>query len=322
MFFKAMIAENTDSLSHEIAAVVDSLTTTVQGTALSDVASLVEFVKNSNDISPIVAALGGEIIHIGLKIVLSLILYYVGRFLIRKTIVIMEKGFERREVEISLRSFLRSMVQVILYVLLILTIIQILGINTTSLVAMLASAGLAIGMALSGTLQNFAGGVMILFLKPYKVGDYIIAQGQAGHVREIMLFTTMLETYNGDTIFVPNSTISSSIIENYSYSGERRIVWSVSVSYGDDYDMAKAAIMEILNADKRIINDPARPELQPSVVLAKLAESSVDLDARVWVTNEHYWSVLFDVNERIYKQLPTKGARFPFPQMDVHIKSE
>ncbi len=322
MFFKPLIAEGADSLSQEATSAIESVAT-VAGDVASGKLTVVELLQNSSsiNISELVTSLGGEVMQIIFKLFLSLLIYYTGRFLIRKAIAVMERGFEARQVEVSLRSFLKSMVKIVLYVLLILTIIQLLGINTTSLVAMLASAGLAVGMALSGTLQNFAGGVMILFLKPYKIGDYITAQGQSGHVREIMLFTTVLETYNGDTIFVPNSTISSSIIENYSHSGERRIVWTVGVSYGDDYDQVKAAIMEILLADERIIKDPARPAMHPSVVLSQLADSSVNVDARVWVTNENYWGVMFDVNEQIYKQLPSKGGNFPFPQMDVHIKN-
>ncbi|MFI3302281.1 MAG: mechanosensitive ion channel family protein [Rikenellaceae bacterium] len=322
MFFKPMVVEAADSLVQGAATVTDSLATTVQGVVTGDV-SLVELVKNSSnmDFPALILTLSKEFMQVGFKIVIALIIYYVGRFLINKAISFMEKGFEKKDVEVSLRSFLKSMVKIILYVLLILTIIQLLGINTTSLVAMLASAGLAVGMALSGTLQNFAGGVMILFLKPYKVGDYIVAQGQAGYVHEIMLFTTVLDTFDGDTIFVPNSTISSSIIENISHSGDRRIVWNVSVSYGDDYDVVKSALMDIINADKRIINDPSRPSRKPSVVLSELADSAVVVTARVWTTNEHYWSVLFDGNEQIYKQLPQKGANFPFPQMDVHIKN-
>ncbi len=323
MFFKPMISNTADSLAQGAANTADSLASTVQSIVSGDV-SLADIITNSSGInfSEIITTLSKEVMQIGFKIVVALLIYYTGKFLINRVIRFMDRGFAKKDVEISLRSFLKSIVKMILYVMLILTLVQLLGINTSSFVAVLASAGLAIGMALSGTLQNFAGGVMILFLKPYKVGDYIIAQGQAGTVQEIMLFSTVLETYNGDTIFVPNSTISSSIVENYSHSGERRIVWSVSVSYGDDYDVVKKAIMDILLADKRIINDPARPGFCPSVVLSKLAESSVDLDARVWVTNENYWSVMFDVNEQIYKQLPAKGANFPFPQMDVHIKNK
>lgn len=319
MFFKPMIIEAVDSLQEEVVASVDSL----QQSILTGDIALTDLVQRTSNInvSELITTLGAEAMQIFFKIIIALAIYYIGRWLIGRAIAIMDRAFSIREVEISLRMFLKSMVRITLYVLLILTIIQLLGINTTSLVAMLASAGLAIGMALSGTLQNFAGGVMVLFLKPYKVGDYIIAQGQSGFVKEIMLFTTVMETYDGETIFVPNGSISSSIIENYSYSGERRIVWTVGISYGDDFDNAKEAIMEILNADKRIINDPSRPAQKPSVVLSELADSSVNVAARVWVKNEDYWGVMFDVNEKIYKQLPAKGANFPFPQMDVHIKN-
>lgn len=322
MFFKPMITDAADSLVVEAANVADSLATTVQDIASGNIA-LTDLVQQTSniDVSELLTTISAGAMQILFKVVVALVIYYIGRWLIGKVTAIMEHAFEVRQIEVSLRSFLKSLVKIVLYVLLILTIIQLLGIGTTSLVAMLASAGLAIGMALSGTLQNFAGGVMILFLKPYKIGDYIIAQGQSGHVREIMLFTTVLETYDGDTIFVPNSSISSSIVENYSHSGERRIVWTVAMSYGDNYDDARTALMEILNADKRIINDSARPSFKPSVVLSELADSSVNVAARAWVKNEDYWGVMFDVNEKIYKQLPTKGVNFPFPQMDVHIKN-
>ncbi len=315
MSFIPMVNDTADSLAASAVSQVDSLA--------SNPLAIVDLAQNisSIDISSLIIAIGGAVMPVLFKILLSLVIYYVGRWLIRRAIQIMEKGFVARDVEVSLRSFLKSMVNIVLYVLLILTIVQLLGINTTSLVAMLASAGLAIGMALSGTLQNFAGGVMVLFLKPYKVGDYITAQGQSGTVKEIMLFTTVLETFDGYMIFLPNSSISSSIIENFTYSGERRIVWNIGISYGDNYDTVRDAIMEIIDADKRIINDPERAGKKPSVILAELADSSVNLAARVWVKNEDYWSVMADVNEKIYKVLPEKGANFPFPQMDIHIKN-
>ncbi len=315
MSFISMITGSVDSLAVEGAATVDSLA--------SGQMTVIDLIQRGSqlDLSELVTSVGGEILQVMFKIALSLVIYYVGRWLICRVINFMDKGFVARDVEVSLRSFLKSMVKIILYTLLILTIIQLLGINTTSLVAMLASAGLAVGMALSGTLQNFAGGVMVLFLKPYKVGDYITAQGQSGSVKEIMLFTTVLETPDGHTIFLPNSTISSSIIDNYTHAGERRVDWSVGISYGDDFDTVKEAIMEIINADKRIIQDPKRPALNPMVGLSELADSAVNLVVRVWVKNENYWGVFFDVNEKIYKELPLKGANFPFPQMDVHIKN-
>ena len=304
-----------DTLSTETTTLIDSLN--------SGSVTILDVVKRTSDIdlSEIITTIGTEVMYFILKVALSLVIYYIGRWLIHRVMMIMEHALKQREVEHSLRLFLCSIVRIVSYVLLILIIVQLLGINTTSLVAMLASAGLAIGMALSGTLQNFAGGVMVLFLKPYKIGDYINAQGQSGYVREIMLFTTVLETYDGNRIFLPNSTISSSIIDNYSYAGVRRVVWQVSVSYGDDYDVIHKALMEMLLSDGRIIQDAENKSKYPSVVLESLADSAVVVTARAWVAIDDYWPVLFDINKRIYTELPKCGARFPFPQMDVHIKN-
>ncbi len=249
-----------------------------------------------------------------LKIVLALIIYFIGRLLLKWVVRIMDKAFQRHNVEVSLRNFLRSMVKVLLMVALLIVIVQTLGINTSSILALLASAGLAIGMALSGTLQNFAGGVVILLLRPYKVGDYIEAQGQAGTVESIGLFSTCLKSPDNQTIYVPNNSISSSVIDNYSQSERRRVDWTLSISYGDDVDVARREILAMLAEDKRVHTDVA-----PVVWVANLGESSVDLTIRAWVNNPDYWSVKFEMNERMYKELPKKGINFPFPQMDVHI---
>ena len=226
----------------------------------------------------------------------------------------MDKAFTRHNVETSLRSFLRSLVKVLLMIVLILAIIQTLGVNTSSVLAIFASAGLAIGMSLSGTLQNFAGGVVLLILRPYKVGDYIEAQGQIGTVESIGLFSTCIKTGDNRTIYIPNNAISSSIIDNYSQSDIRRVDVMLSISYGDDVDVARREILAILATDSRVLTEPA------SVVLVKnLGESSVDLQIRAWVNTCDYWNVLYDMNERLYKELPKKGINFPFPQLDVHI---
>ncbi len=305
-----------DSLTFDTSSIIDSF-------SAGDV-SIVETLKRMSHInfSEIMTSLGNDAVHIVLKIILSLMIYYAGRWLIERVVRVMNIAFVRRNVEVSLRSFLRGLVQVLLYLLLALTIVQLLGINTTSIVAMLASAGLALGMALSGTLQNFAGGAMVLFLKPYKVGDYIEVQGQAGYVKEIMLFTTVLETYNGNRVFIPNGGISSSIIDNYTYAGMRRVVWNVSISYGDDIDAARKTILDMLYADTRIMKSPDRREFRPSVVIMEMGESSVNIAARVWVKSDDYWPVFFKYNERIYKELPKCGVKFPFPQVDVHIKEK
>lgn len=251
-----------------------------------------------------------------LKIMLALVIYFIGKQFIKWVVRIMDRAFDRHHVEVSLRSFLRSMVKVLLMVVLLLAIVQTLGINTSSFLALFASAGLAIGMALSGTLQNFAGGVILLLLRPYKVGDYVEAQGQSGTVESIGLFSTCLKTPDNQTIYVPNNTIATSIIDNYSQSETRRVDWTLSISYGDDVDVARREILAMLAADKRVLTDTA-----PVVYVNNLGESSVDLVIRAWVANADYWGLYFDMNEKMYKELPSKGINFPFPQMDVNIKN-
>lgn len=259
----------------------------------------------------------GEAGWILFKIVLAIVIYIVGKLVLKWILRIMDKAFAHHNVETSLRSFLRSLVKALSMVVLVLAIIQTLGVNTSSFLALFASAGLAIGMALSGTLQNFAGGVVLLILRPYKVGDYIEAQGQSGTVVSIGLFSTCLKTADHQTIYVPNNTIATSIIDNYSQSETRRVDWTLSIAYGDDVDVARREILAMLKADDRVLADPA-----PVVYLKTLNSSSVDISIRAWVANQDYWGVYFDMNEKMYKELPSKGINFPFPQMDIHLKKE
>ena len=170
-------------------------------------------------------------------------------------------------------------------------------------------------MALSGTLQNFAGGVVLLLLRPYKVGDYIEAQGQSGTVESIGLFSTCLKTPDTQTIYVPNNSIATSIIDNYSQSETRRVDWTLSISYGDDVEVARREILAMLEADSRVLKESA-----PVVLVKALNSSSVDLAIRAWSKNSDYWGLYFDMNEKMYKELPSKGINFPFPQLDVNIK--
>lgn len=256
-----------------------------------------------------------QALWIGLKIVLALAIYYVGKWVTRWIIRILDRSFERRNVDLSLRNFLRSMIKVVMTILVILAAIQTLGVNTSSFLAIFASAGLAVGMALSGTLQNFAGGVILLLLRPYRIGDFITAQGQSGTVKAIGLFSTQLSTPDNRIIYVPNSAISSSIVDNYSQPTTRRVDWKVSISYGDDIDVVRKEILAMLTQDKRVLNDPA-----PIVVLAELGNSAVILSVRAWAANVDYWDLFWEINERIYKELPQKGIHFPYPQMDIHVK--
>ena len=268
------------------------------------------------DYTELINTLLSQAVWVALKIFLALLLYMVGRLLTRWILRIMDRSFERRDVEASLRSFLRSMVKAVMTILVILAAVQTLGINTTSFLAIFASAGLAVGMALSGTLQNFAGGVILLLLRPYRVGDYITAQGQSGTVKNIGLFSTQLSTGDNRIIYVPNSAISTDVVDNYSQATNRRLDWNIAISYGDDIDVARETILAMLTADKRALTEPAAP----MVAVKELGDNAVVLLVRCWTANSDYWGLFWDMNERIYKELPKKGINFPFPQLDVHIK--
>lgn len=256
-----------------------------------------------------------EIGWILLKILLAITLYFVGKMVMRWVIRLLDKALARHKVEVSLGNFLRSLVKALMLVMLVLAVIQTLGVNTSSFLALFASAGLAIGMALSGTLQNFAGGVVLLILRPYKVGDYVESMGQAGTVESIGLFSTCLRKPDNQIVYVPNNSISTSIIDNYSQSETRRVDWLLSVSYGDDVDVARREILAMLNADPRVLQDTP-----PEVYVKTLNSSSVDLVIRAWVENADYWPLYYAINEKMYKELPSKGINFPYPQMDVHVK--
>lgn len=283
-------------------------------TAQQKTAVVAEQVKNMT-FSDILSMLAEWGIEIAAKIAIALAIYFVGRWLIGRLVKIVNKVCEKRGVEISLQQFFKNMIKTVLYICLALTVIGILGIDTTSLIAMFASASLAIGMALSGTMQNFAGGVMILLLRPYRVGDYVEAQGQAGTIKEISLFNTVITTVDNQTIYVPNSSISTGIINNYSQAATRRVDWNVTISYGDDVEVARRVLIEMMNSDKRVMQDPA-----PVVYLTSLGDSAVNISARAWVANADYWGVYFDLNERIYNELPKHGLHFPFPQLSVHVE--
>ena len=258
-----------------------------------------------------------EAVWIVIKIVIALAIYFLGRWIVRRVVRLIDVAMERRKVDISLRSFMRNTVRVVFSLILVLIVVQTLGVNVTSLIAVFSAATLAIGMALSGTAQNFAGGVMILMMKPYRVGDYISAQGQSGTVREIKLFSTVITTNDNQTIYIPNNAIATAIIDNYTTAEQRRVDWTVGISYGDDVDVARETILAMLAADARILRETA-----PVVRVAALADSSVNLTVRAWVANADYWDVFFEYNERFYKELPKAGINFPFPQMDVHVKND
>ena len=279
-------------------------------------AKAVEKIANI-DYHALLQSLLSESVWILIKILIALAIYFVGRWIMRRILKLVDVAMQHRNVDISLRSFTRNTISTVFTLLLVLIVVSTLGVNVTSLIAVASAATLAIGMALSGTAQNFAGGVMILLMKPYRVGDYISAQGQSGTVRDIKLFSTVITTADNQTIYIPNNSIATAIIDNYSTADLRRVDWSVGISYGDDVDVARKAVLAMLAADSRILKDP-----EPVVWVAALADSSVNLTIRAWVKNSDYWNVFFEHNEEFYKELPKHGLSFPFPQMDVHVKKE
>ena len=251
------------------------------------------------------------------KILIALAFYFVGRWVIGRLLRILDRMFEKKAVDISVRPFIRNTVSVLMIVVLLLVVVQTLGVNVTSLIAIFSAATLAIGMALSGTAQNFAGGIMILVVKPYRVGDYITAQGQSGTVQEIKLFSTVITTVDNQTIYIPNNVIATGIIDNYSTATTRRNEWLIAISYGDDVEVARRVMLDLLMADDRILKDPA-----PVVWVKELSDSCVRLTVRAWVKNDDLWDVYFEYNERFYNELPKAGLHFPFPQLDIHVKND
>ena len=256
------------------------------------------------------------LVPFGIKLVAAIVVLILGRWVIKLIKKGLTKVLLRGNTDPSLNSFVMSLVSVLLTFFLILAIVGILGINTSSLVALLASAGLAIGMALSGTLQNFAGGVMIMLFKPFKVGDFIAAQGYEGRVNSIQIFSTHILTPDNKTVILPNGALSTGPVTNFNKETDRRLDWVFSISYGDDYDQAKAVLQRLCDADARILKEPA-----PIIELIKMSDSSIDITVRARVKPEDYWAVFFRMNELVYKTFPEEGLHFPFPQVDVHVKN-
>ena len=249
----------------------------------------------------------------GKSLLLAVVVAVVGRYAIKFINKVVAGMLERRNVEPTVQSFLKSFVNILLVTLLIITVVGTLGVNTTSLAALLASAGLAVGMALSGNLQNLAGGLILLFFKPFKVGDFIEAQGVSGIVKAIQTFHTVLTTTDNKELFIPNGPLSSGNVTNYTKNALRRVDFTVSVEYGTDVQKVKEVTLELLKADERIMQEPA-----PFIALKELASSSVDFTVRVWTKATDYWDVFFETNERIYAEFNKQGIKFPFPQLQIH----
>ncbi len=256
------------------------------------------------------------------NLLVAIIVYIVGSFVIKWVKKLFMKMLERTKVDTTLHTFLTSIVSVVLWFTLIIIIISILGIETSSFIALFASAGVAIGMALSGTLQNFAGGVMILLFKPFKVGDYIEAQGYAGTVKAIQIFNTIIRTNDAQTIIIPNGGLSTGSLKNYSTEPYRRVDLDFQFAYGTDLNKVKQAIQEIQQRNSLILQGPVKDSdvvAAPWIGLTQLGESGVVVNTRTWCRGADYWTVYFYMNETVYQELKERGFMFPFNRMDVNI---
>lgn len=256
-------------------------------------------------------------ISYGIQILGAVVVLIIGFWVIKKITHATRIVMEKRDIDASLRPFFISLLGALLKVLLIISVMGMVGIEMTSFIAILGAAGLAVGMALSGTLQNFAGGVMILIFKPFKVGDFIDAQGHMGSVKEIQIFNTILTTPDNKTIIIPNGGLSNASMTNFSTQTTRRVDFVFGIAYGDDLQKAKSIISEIAKNDTRVLKDP-----EPFVRMSEMADSSVNITTRLWSKPEDYWGIYFDTMEAVYDEFNKQGINIPFPQMDVHVHNK
>ena len=291
-------ADSLNQIQAELAAMAEKLTTTPASVLFSDLLD--------------------KIVNLGLKVLAALIIYMVGAWLIRRIKKTISRIFERKGTEAAIASFVQSITSIALTVILIIITVGVLGIDTTSIAALLAGGGMAIGLALNGTVQNFAGGIMILIFRPFKAGDFIETAGYSGTVSEVTITSTKLHTPDNKVVIIPNGAISSSTINNYSHMPVRRLDLTVDVEYGTSEAHTREVIMEILKADQRILSSQTGAS-DPFVALSALKDSSVQFVIRVWVKSEDYWNVNFDLLAQIYNELPKNNSMSPYPKLDVNI---
>jgi small conductance mechanosensitive channel len=252
-----------------------------------------------------------------MKLAAAIAIFVIGRIVIRIITSGMLKTMQRHEVDRTLQSFVTNIVRIVLLIVVILMALGTLGVQTTSFVAILGAAGLAIGLALQGSLSNFAAGVLIVFFRPYKSGDYIEAAGVAGTVEDVQILTTILKTPDNKRVIVPNGQVMGDVITNYSANDTRRVDLVFGVGYGDDLDRVKKTLQDVVAADSRVLAEPA-----PTIAVLELADSSVNFVCRPWVRTDDYWSVWFDMTEAVKKRFDAEGITIPFPQRDVHLYAE
>lgn len=292
-------ADSLTQVQEEIAAVAEKIANTPADVLISDLID--------------------KAVTFGLKVLTALIIYLIGAWLIRKIKELIGNIFRKRKADATITSFVQSIVTIALTILLIITTVGALGIDTTSIAALLAGGGMAIGMALNGTVQNFAGGIMLLVFRPFKAGDYIQAQGYEGTVMEVNIVNTKLTTVDNKNIVIPNGILSNGTINNFSQNILRRLNWTVNVEYGCSVAQTKDLLMELMNSEKRILGIAEGAPAEPFVALNELTSSSVQFIMRGWVKTEDYWDVNYEINEKIYTELPKNDIRFPYSKLDVTI---
>jgi len=253
-------------------------------------------------------------VELAINVASAIAIFYVGKIVVSMLVRGMRKVMQKQEVDKTLETFVSNLLRMVLMVVVAIAAISQLGIETTSFIAIFGAAGLAVGLALQGSLSNFAAGVLIVLFRPYRVGDFIEGAGIAGVVEQVQILTTVLRTGDNKRIIVPNGQIMDSIITNYSANETRRVDMVVGVSYDDDLDKVRGVLEELIAADERILDDPAC-----TIAVSELADSSVNFVVRPWVKTPDYWGVMFDMTEAIKKRFDKEGISFPFPQQDVHL---
>ena len=262
-------------------------------------------------------SLSALLIDVGIRIAITLAILIIGFWIAKVVSKAVVKVLKKRGADDSLVSFMRSLTSIGLKVLVLITAMSQLGVEMTSFVAILGAAGLSIGLAFSGTLSNFAGGVMILLFKPFKVGDYVNMQGEEGTVKEILIFNTNLTTLDNKIIILANGAVANGTVTNFTKAEKRRVDWVFGIAYGDDLKVAKVLLDKFISEDERILKEGAN-----FIGVGELGDSSVNITVRAWVKTEDYWNVFFAMNERVYNEFGNAGLSIPFPQMDVHMQKE
>lgn len=271
----------------------------------------------NNYLQDLIKSYGPQLVSGALSLIGAIIVLIIGLWVIKKVVTSIRKFMNKKEIDPSLVPFLCSLLKFGLQALLIISVVSMVGVEMTSFVAVLGAAGLAVGLALQGSLSNFAGGVMILIFKPFKVGDYIEGGGHSGTVNAIQVFHTILKTPDNVTIVIPNGNLSNSSIKNYSTEALRRVDNVFGIAYGDSVDKAYSVLSAMIEADERVLKEPA-----PFMAVTELADSSVNITTRLWVNAADFWGVKFDMQKKVYEEFDKSGLNIPFPQMDVHLQKE